>query len=138
MREPVGRKMDKIGRSFQALLQDELSHLDIDRSFYPLLLIEEGSGITQQELSRKLLCDKVQVVRIVDYLSSNGYVERVLNMQDKRKNVLCITDKARIHLPEIKKAICKISEATFNGLTSEQIDKLYNMLDLMENNLLSQ
>lgn len=138
MREPVGRKMDKIGRTFQALLQNELRHLDIDRSFYPLLLIEEGNGITQQELARKLLCDKVQVVRIVDYLSANGYVERVLHTEDKRKNLLCITDKAQRHLPEIKQAIHKITVSTFDGLTAEQVDSLYNMLDRMENNLLSQ
>lgn len=75
IKEPIGRKMDKIGKMFQSKLQNDLKHLDIDRSFYPLLLIEAGNGITQQELASRLLCDKVQVVRIIDYLSSNGYVE---------------------------------------------------------------
>ena len=94
MNEPVERIMGKISKMSQDNLRSILSHLDIDRSFYPLLLIESGKGITQQELSRELSCDKVQVVRIIDYLSSNGYVERIPNKTDKRKYELVITEKA--------------------------------------------
>ena len=35
-REPIGRIMAKISRIFLADLQRNLSHLDIDRSYYPL------------------------------------------------------------------------------------------------------
>ena len=38
MQEPIGRKMDKVGRMFQVELQSELQHLDIERSFYPWTL----------------------------------------------------------------------------------------------------
>jgi MarR family transcriptional regulator, transcriptional regulator for hemolysin len=136
MKEPVGRKMDKIGRMFQTLLQTDLKQLDIDRSFYPLLLIDEGGGLTQQELARKLLCDKVQIVRIIDYLSSNGYVERVQHKVDKRKYELTVTEKAKKLIPEIKDGIVRTSTITFKGLTNIQIEELYNMLDIIENNLL--
>ena len=51
LREPVGRKMGKISKILQSNLQTNLSYLDIDRSFYPLLLIESHPGITQQELA---------------------------------------------------------------------------------------
>ena len=137
MQEPIGRKMDKVGRMFQAELQAELQHLDIERSFYPLMLIEAGNGITQQELADKLLCDKVQVVRIIDYLSSNGYVERVQNQTDKRKYELTITEKARLVLPDIKKAISNTSSMAMNGLSRNQISQLYSMVSLIESNLIS-
>ena len=137
MQEPIGRKMDKVGRMFQAELQAELQHLDIERSFYPLMLIEAGNGITQQELADKLLCDKVQVVRIIDYLSSNGYVERVQNQTDKRKYELTITEKARLVLPDIKKAISDTSSIAMKGLSENQISQLYSMVSLIESNLIS-
>lgn len=137
MREPVGRKMNKIAKMFQSKLQEGLVHLDIDRSFYPLLLIEAGNGITQQELACQLHCDKVQVVRIIDYLSSNGYVERVQNPADKRKYELTITEKAVQFLPDIKQAIQATSASVFEGLPENKIDELYGMLDIIENNLLS-
>jgi MarR family transcriptional regulator for hemolysin len=135
IKEPIGRKMDKIGKMFQSKLQNDLKHLDIDRSFYPLLLIEAGNGITQQELASRLLCDKVQVVRIIDYLSSNGYVERIQNQTDKRKYELAITDKAREVLPEIKKAIKDTTSVALNCLSDNQINELYNLLSMIENNL---
>lgn len=137
MQEPIGRKMDKVGRMFQAELQAELQHLDIERSFYPLMLIEAGNGITQQELADKLLCDKVQVVRIIDYLSYNGYVKRVQNQTDKRKYELTITEKARLVLPDIKKAISDTSSIAMKGLSENQVSQLYSMVSLIESNLIS-
>lgn len=136
MQEPIGRKMDKVGRMFQAELQAELQHLDIERSFYPLMLIEAGNGITQQELADKLLCDKVQVVRIIDYLSYNGYVKRVQNQTDKRKYELTITEKARLVLPDIKKAISNTSSIAMKGLSENQVSQLYSMVSLIESNLM--
>ncbi|ADQ78547.1 regulatory protein MarR [Paludibacter propionicigenes WB4] len=135
MKEPVGRKMDRIARMFWLELNGHLSHLDINRSFYPLLLIEAGNGITQQELANKLLCDKVQVVRIIDYLSSNGYVERVQSVTDKRKYKLTITNKARLALPDIKNAIGQTTSCAFDGLSTDSIEELYKTLSVIERNL---
>ena len=137
MKEPVERIMGKISKMSQDIVQGNLSHLDIDRSFYPLLLIEAGDGITQQELARELSCDKVQVVRIIDYLSSNGYVDRITNKTDKRKYELCVTDKARKALPDIKKAFDDLSAITMNGLTTRQKNELYAMLTIIVSNLIT-
>lgn len=136
MEEPIGRILDRIGHMFQVKLQEDLAHLDIERSFYPLILIEDGNGLTQQELACKLSCDKVQVVRIIDYLSSYGYVERTQNTIDKRKYKLCITDKARLKLPEIKKTITDTTTLAYKGLSDEQTKEFHKTLSIIENNLL--
>lgn len=136
MQEPVGRRMAKIGQRLQSILQGYLKNLDINRSFYPLLLIEAGNGITQQELAYQLMCDKVQVVRIIDYLSSNGYVKRIQNQTDKRKYELTITEKARLALPEIKTAMINTTSIALNCLSESQINELYNILSILESNLL--
>jgi Transcriptional regulators len=138
IREPIGRIMGKISKMFLANLQRNLSHLDIERSFYPLLLIEAGGGkLTQQELANELSCDKVQVVRIIDYLSLNGYVERVQNPKDRRVYELQITDKAREVIPDIKNTIHEVSGKALQGLAPEKINELYTTIRLIEKNLLS-
>ena len=136
MKEPVGRIMAKIGKLYQTKLLAGLCHLDINRSFYPLLLIESRNGMTQQELAHELSCDKVQVVRIIDYLSKNGYVERIQNQTDKRKYELTITEKSRQLIPEIKAEINKTSVIAFEGINDKQIEELYKMLSILEINLL--
>jgi len=137
MKEPVERIMGKISKISQDIVQGNLSHLDIDRSFYPLLLIDAGNGITQQELARELSCDKVQVVRIIDYLSSNGYVDRIPNKTDKRKYELSVTDKARKLIPDIKKAFDELSAITLKGLTIKQKNELYTLLTIIASNLIT-
>jgi len=138
LKEPVERLMGKISKMSQSYLQNRLSHLDINRSFYPLMLIESGNGITQQELAQKLSCDKVQVVRIINYLSVHGYVLRVQNQSDKRKYELTISEKAKVFLPDIKNAINEMSDISLKYLSENQKTELYNMLVIMEKNLLSQ
>jgi len=135
MKEPVERIMGKISKMSQDTLQKILINLDIDRSFYPLILIDAGNGITQQELAHELSCDKVQVVRIIDYLSLNGYVDRIQNKTDKRKYELVITEKAKKVIPDIKKAFKELSAVSLKGLTENQRNDLYAMLVIIESNL---
>ena len=136
--EPVGRILSKVGKMSQERLQMKLSHLDIDRSFYPLILIYSRNGMTQQDLADELSVDKVQVVRIIDYLSENGYVQRVMNPHDRRKYQLTVNEKAGKVMPQIKQAINEVTNDIFEGFSSDEIDKIYDMLGKMERNLLCQ
>jgi DNA-binding MarR family transcriptional regulator len=136
IREPVGRIMAKISRMFLTQLQRNLSHLDIGRSFYPLLLISAGNGnLTQQELAEMLSCNKVQAVRIIDYLSSNGYVNRVQNTDDRRKYNLEITAKAIAILPDIERAITDTTALAVETISQIKVDEMYVLLRIIENNL---
>jgi MarR family transcriptional regulator, transcriptional regulator for hemolysin len=138
VKEPIGRIMGKISRLFLERINNQLTHLDIERSFYPLLLIGSGKGkIIQQELAGLLSCDKVQVVRIIDYLSSNGYVERDQDSKDRRKSCLRITGKAEKYLPDINKAIEETTALALKDLPEKKVDELYSYLKMIENNLIS-
>ncbi len=138
IREPIGRIMAGISRMFLSNLQKNLAELDIERSFYPLLLIEAAEGmLTQNELAEKLSSNKVQIVRIVDYLSLNGYVERVRNLDDRRKMSLQITEKARKCIPEIRKAIHASTEVALQDIPEDKVDELYALLKQIDKNLSS-
>jgi DNA-binding MarR family transcriptional regulator len=135
-KQPLGKFLSSTGRIFLSALNNKLKNLDIDRNFYALLLIEESKGkITQQGLADLLNSNKVSVVRIIDYLSNKGYVKRVKDPSDKRKYGLILTLKAEKEMPLIKKAIEEVTRAAFNGLTEEKINELYDILNLIRNNL---
>jgi DNA-binding MarR family transcriptional regulator len=138
IREPIGRVMSTIARLFLADLHRKLRHLDIKRSFYPLVLIERGGGrMTQQELAQELSCDKVQVVRIIDYLSSNGYVRRERDSGDRRKFNLKVTDKALGVLPDIRKAFRETTEVALAGVPVHEVDDFLRLLRTLQVNLLN-
>lgn len=137
-REPVGRVMAKIGKMFLAEIHNHLTDISIKRSFYPLMLIYAANGeLTQQDLANKLTTDKVQVVRIIDYLSQNGFVERISNDRDRRQHQLRATEKAAQAMPVILEAFETVTSIALEGLSNEQTDMLYQSLSIIEANLMA-
>jgi MarR family transcriptional regulator for hemolysin len=134
--QPLGRILSHIGKSFLHLLNAKLNHIDIERNYYALILIENTKrSITQQELAELLNTDKVSVVRIIDYLSGKGYVKRVKNVSDRRKYCLVLTSKAEKEIIVIKKVLAETTEIAFKGLKKFQITEFYNTIGIIKNNL---
>lgn len=128
--------LSSLGRSFLQSLNQKLDHLDIERNYYAILLIERAEGnITQQELAAQLDTDKASIVRIVDYLSENGYVKRVRNTSDRRKYSLVLTAKAKKETSKIQSAINEITTATFKGISKSQKQDFYKTLEQLKKNL---
>jgi MarR family transcriptional regulator, transcriptional regulator for hemolysin len=134
--QTIGRILSHTGRSFLQLLNKKLNHLDIERSFYALILIDLGQGeLTQKELACQLESDKVSIVRIVDYLAGKGYVKRIKSSVDGRKYCLTLTDKAKEILPGIKKSMKEVTAVAYNGLTELQQTEFLSVLGIIKDNL---
>ena len=134
--QPIGRILSHTGKSFLHLLNEKLSSLDIERSYYALIMIDLGLGeLTQQELANQLETDKVSIVRIVDYLAGKGYVKRVRSSVDRRKYSLTLTDKSKGILPGIKRAMQEVTSIAYNGLTELQQKEFLSVLGIIKSNL---
>jgi MarR family transcriptional regulator, transcriptional regulator for hemolysin len=132
--QPLGRILSHLGNNYLQQLNSRLNYLDIERYYYALLLIESRE-ITQNELAIRLETDKVSVVRIIDYLASKGYVDRVKSLGDRRKYCLTLTDKAKEAIPGIKKSLDEVTSVAFEGLSEAEKDGFYAALDTIKNNL---
>ena len=122
---PLGRILSTLGKGYLHLLRGRLGHLDIDRNYFALVLIDSRDGfISQQELAGLLDSDKVSIVRVVDYLSLKGYITRINIAGDRRKHHLSLTDKAKLALPEIKTAISEINELILKGFEEQEVSAL--------------
>lgn len=134
--QPLGRMFSFLGKSYLHLLRNKLQHLDIDRNFFALILIESSEGeINQQQLALLLDTDKVSIVRVVDYLSEKGFVKRVRTSDDRRKHNLVLTEKAKAALPEIKKCINELNQLVFSGLSETQQTDLLASLANIKNSI---
>jgi DNA-binding MarR family transcriptional regulator len=134
--QPLGRMLTVLGKGYLNLLRFRLQHLDIDRYYYALVLIERLDGkITQQELAVLLDSDKVSIVRIVDYLSEKGYVKRVRKTDDRRKHSLLLTQKGKLAIPEIKKSFSELNEIVLDGIENNQISDLIQTISRIKQNI---
>ena len=136
LEQPLGRMLSGLAKGYLNLLRAKLQHLDIDRNYHALVLIESKDGsITQQELAVLLDTDKVSIVRVIDYLSEKGYVQRIPNIEDRRKHSLLLTTKAKLALPGIKQSFTEINATVMKGLTSSQVLELTETIKKIKSNL---
>jgi len=134
--QPLGRMLAMLGKGYLNLLRSKLQHLDIDRNYYALVLISSEDGkITQQELALLLDTDKVSIVRIIDYLSVKGYVQRIRKADDRRKHNLFLTPKGRLAIPEIKKSFSELNALFLLGLENKQVTELAETINKIKNNI---
>jgi MarR family transcriptional regulator for hemolysin len=134
--QPLGRILSGLGKGYLHLLRTKLQHLDIDRNYYALALISKHDGeITQQELALLLDSDKVSIVRIVDYLSGKGYVQRRQKTDDRRKHSLNLTEKGWLAIPEIEKSFTELNNMVLNGFEKSQVAELTQTINKLKYNI---
>lgn len=135
--QPFVRKLHLITKDYFGVLTHLLDHIDIDRYFYPLMLICKTSGrLTQKALSESLGIDKVTMSRIADYLVQQGYVSRESNPTDRRTTVLTATSKAMEEIRVIENAFSEIDAKLFENVTDKERDGFLKVVDRMNANML--
>lgn len=110
-----------LSKDYVAQVTDRLSHLDIERHFYALYVLDQSTEtLTQSKLAEELQVDKVAVVRLVDYLTEAGYVRRQVDKQDRRKQHVMLLPKAEEVLPEIREAFSEANQSILNVLDESE------------------
>ncbi|PHR43627.1 MAG: hypothetical protein COA32_16010 [Fluviicola sp.] len=103
---PLGKLFGLLTKQYISILSAKLEDIPLNRYYYPFWLIAQNNAtITQQNLSKQLHADKVVIVRIVDYLESAGFINRIDNPEDRRSHLLEITNKGKPYINIIEEAI---------------------------------
>ncbi|TSJ44834.1 MarR family winged helix-turn-helix transcriptional regulator [Fluviicola chungangensis] len=114
---PLGLFFSFLTKQYIGKLALCMKHTPVERYYFPLYLIGKKNGlISQQELADQLLMDKVSMVRILDALQKDGFIERKTNPNDRRERQLHITPKAKPWISEIEKGIKETNEYFFSLL----------------------
>jgi MarR family transcriptional regulator, transcriptional regulator for hemolysin len=133
---PLGLYLSFLTKQFIGTAVKKLSHIDLDRYFRVLLVVEQsGETFTQQKLADYFKLNKASMVRIIDYLTKKGFLERRVNRQDRREHLLILTDKAKKVLPEIKQTLNRLDELALSGFTPAQKEQFFQSLEQMYTNL---
>lgn len=132
---PLAFNLNALAKLYFGVQSRQFNELDIDRYFFVLSLIVKHKNSTQQCLSNCLKIDKASMVRIIDYLTENGYVKRELNPNDRREYIIVPTGRAEKLYPELIKSFRSNNEAAFKGFSAAEKESFYDMLERMFQNL---
>ncbi len=136
MEESIAHSLIAVSKKYLSAFSRRIADLPLDRYQYVLLLIDEhAQNLTQKALAELMLVDKSYMVIILDYLTEKGYVVREKNPDDRREQIVRLTDKARTDVPVIKKAISDLNNKSLQNLTKDQIAIFNEVLQAMHHNL---
>ncbi len=133
---PLGKAMAAITKNYYGALSKRMEHLGIDRHFTTLVVINAtNEKCTQQYLSDFLNCDKVTMVRILDYLVEKKMIIRVMNVNDRRERIIQLTDKAKKLMPKISKEIDEMNKIALETFTEKEQALFKKFIDMTILNL---
>ncbi|EHQ26948.1 MarR family winged helix-turn-helix transcriptional regulator [Mucilaginibacter paludis] len=137
MDEPISRRLTQLAKIYLGAFSNHVEELDINRYHFILLLIAEHEGqLTQKKLGQITGKDKSAMVNIINSLTDKGYVYRELNPDDRRGQLIKITEKAQQDIPAIRQSFQLLNHKATEGINSQKLDIFNEVLQQMSVNLI--
>lgn len=91
--------------------------------------------LSQQELCNRTFRDKPSITRLIDNLEKQRLVKRVSSAEDKRINMVCLTDAARDMQDKTLEIANETMDEALIGVNREEIEMVKNVLQKVYDNL---
>jgi MarR family transcriptional regulator for hemolysin len=101
-----------------------------------LFHLSRNEGISQKRLTELAEIEPMTLVRILDRMESDGWVERRPDPNDRRARTLYVTSGATPILEQIDKLSAQMRADALAGLNAEQRNQLMTLLEHVYQNLL--
>jgi len=102
-----------------------------------LLHLENNEGVSQKRLSELTELDPMTLVRILDRMEADGWVQRRFDPADRRAHTLWLTPKSKPVLDHIADIIAETRAETLHGLSNDERAALIELLGRVHANLSS-
>lgn len=98
-------------------------------------LLWNMGAMTQQKLADLMHKDKNSVTKLVDAIERKGFVIRQQSKEDRRSNILILTDKANELKPDAKQKGINILESMLEGIGEDELRSFLATLKKISNNM---
>jgi DNA-binding MarR family transcriptional regulator len=88
----LGKALRKVSRAYR----EEIAHYGLTHGqFFMLVAVMEEEGLLPSELAEKIAQDRATTTGLLDRLEKDGWIERRMDMQDRRSLRIFLTPHAR-------------------------------------------
>jgi DNA-binding MarR family transcriptional regulator len=98
------------------------------RQLAVLIAVDSRAPLSQQEVARRLGVDRTTMVLLIDELENKGLVQRRRDPDDRRKNVVVLTDAGRATLREASRASDEAERLFLGPLSGDKATQLRRAL----------
>lgn len=111
-------------------------HLNVTQmQIMTYLFKHEKEETCQKDLESETHLKKASITGAIDALEEMGLVERVQAKEDKRRNIIKFTPYAKKEKQGIVSVYDLLNKVIVKGLTQEEIESFFNVIEKMKNNL---
>ncbi|MGB3166827.1 MAG: MarR family transcriptional regulator [Alteraurantiacibacter sp.] len=94
-----------------------------------MAVLGDAGAMTQRDLTRRTLMDKVAVNRACKVLEERGLARRQPNEQDGRSHLLELSSEGRAMHAEIMPIALQMEQKLFDGFTADELDLFRALLE---------
>ncbi len=138
----LGYFLNKTLRIFKSQINTEFRKQGIEltfEQFVVLRMLDSNCNMIQQDLAHVLQKDKSIIVRQMNGLLDEKYVDRLTNTNDKRKKNLTLTSKGIEMLEQLRVISNDLSDKLLAGVTESEYETFKKvMLKIQENGVVEE
>jgi DNA-binding MarR family transcriptional regulator len=135
---PLGKAMASLKgvlpAAFKAKIVSFNLHLSFEQFIILKIALQHKGMVVQQDVASMMGKDKSVVMRIVDCLEKDGLIKRVVDANDRRRNMLEVTTAGLEMISRFDEVEMALSEEIMEGLTEQEIETFYKVIDRIVQN----
>lgn len=129
----IRRVSSEIFRLFKERVQEKTEiKLTIDEYGLLLAINRQGDDVIQKNMAEAMGKDQSVIMKLIDSLEKKKLVNRVVGVNDRRKNFLTITEKGEIVLEQYMKIELLLFDEFQQGLSKSDIESFHRILDFVQ------
>jgi MarR family transcriptional regulator for hemolysin len=123
VRWELGVAIAQIARRWRATLDQRIAPFGLTEARWLVLLslARRGDGIPQKSLAARLRIEAPTLVRTLDWLEGQGFVERRAITRDRRAKTIHLTETARPVVLRIEAEAAKVRAEILAGIPEEEL-----------------
>jgi MarR family transcriptional regulator for hemolysin len=132
--EHVGHLMRSLMKKWRAVMDGRLAHLGMSEARWQCLLHlgRNAASLPQVELAEAMGITPPSLVKLLDRLELDGWVERLPEPQDRRAKRVALTEKAHALVQFIEAEAQQLRQEIWEGVTPTQRQAFLQMLQHLE------
>lgn len=99
------------------------------------LMININKEVCQKDLEIETKLNKASITGALDNLEEKGLVLRKQSLEDKRKNIIAVTDKSKKLIGIYETAVKEVDNKMIEGISEEELNTFLNVINKMNKNL---
>jgi len=129
LRRRASRLLSQMSGLSDRLMNDGLAQVDARKWHYAVLAsLQEFGPCSQATLSRRTGIYRSDMVGVLNELAERDLIERALDPDDRRRNVITITPQGRRHLRRLDKVLDELHDELLAPLTPAERDQFVQLL----------